>query len=174
MKASWKTIWGAAAVLAAGAAWAAGAGGPGRHGHGPGCAAEVLGLSAEQKATWQQLHEELRAALEPAHEQRQEDARKLHEALDAEQPDPAQIGRLMIAMHRQHKQAEQQHEALRARVRATLTPEQQVKFDAMRELCPHGGHGPQGFGPGFFMPGPRGPRCMDDPPCGASPRDSSF
>jgi Spy/CpxP family protein refolding chaperone len=151
--------------------------GHGPHGDGPERMAEFLGLSDEQKATWTQAHEEFRTALEPAMEAQREAADKLHKLLEADQPEALAVGKLVVAMHQQRKQLDQQHEALKQRLRATLTQEQQVKFDAAHAL--HGGrgagHGPgHGFGPGLgrgrFFPGPGGPQG----PRGARPQDRPF
>ncbi len=137
--------------------------GHGPHGPGPERVTEFLGLTDEQKASWDQMREEFHAALEPLVEQQRASADKLRQALEAEQPDPLAVGKLVVSMHQQRKQTETQHEALQQRLRATLTPEQQVKFDAAQALSPHPGLGDfglgRGFGPRMFAPGhPRGPR----------------
>jgi Spy/CpxP family protein refolding chaperone len=154
----------------------------GPHGMGPERMVELLGLTDEQRASWQQMREEFHAALEPLFEQQRAAAEKLQQALASEQPDALTVGKLVIALHQQRRQTEQQHEALQQRLRATLSPEQQVKFDVAQALRPHGradrgfGPGGPGFGPGTFGPGhPRGPRGdQQRPGRGSRPQGPGF
>jgi Spy/CpxP family protein refolding chaperone len=143
----------------------------GAHGAGGGeRMATFLGLTDEQKATWEQMHKEFRESTRATFEQQRPNMEKLRAALDAEQPDAAAVGRLVIGMHQQRKQTEQQHETFQQRLRATLMPEQQVKFDAAQALRPrHRGLG-RGFGPGVF--GPHGPGAPDAPE-GEGPDDDA-
>ncbi len=145
-----------------------GPGGPrGPHGMGPDRVAEFLDLSDEQKASWEQMRDEFHASVEPLFEQQRASAEKLRQALEVAQPDALAVGKLVVSMHQQRKQTEALHEALQQRLRGTLTPDQQVKFDAAQALRPQhgpGGPGGMGFGPGFGMFGrPEGPRGMSDP-----------
>lgn len=166
MKALWRSVVTITAVTLLGAAAAAlpaqgtarrAMRGPdaarGPHERGGDRMAGFLGLTEEQKAAWAQLHEEFRESMRATHEEQRPNMDKLRQALDAAQPDPATVGRLVIAMHQHRRQMEQRHEAFQQRLRALLTPEQQLKFDAAQALRPrsHGpGHGP--FGPGMFGP----------------------
>lgn len=135
----------------------------GPHGPGGNRLATFLSLTDEQKATWEQMHQEFRESMRATFEQQRPNLEKLRAALDAEQPDAASVGRLVLSMHQQRKQMEKQHEAFQQRLRATLTPEQQLKFDAFQALRPaRGGPGHGGFGPGMFGPhGPGGPEGPD-------------
>lgn len=173
---------GLAAQPVRGAEGAGDAGGRRARGPHPERMAELLGLTDEQRASWEQLREEFHAALEPLVEQQRAAADKLHQALASEQPDALSVGKLVIALHQQRKQTEQQHEALQQRLRATLSPEQQAKFDVAQALRPRG-HGERGFGPGgpgfgpaMFGPGhSRGPRGGGQGPGrGARPQGPGF
>lgn len=150
----------ATAALPADAAGRRAARGP--HGPGGDRLATFLGLSDEQKANWEQMHQEFRESMRATFEQQRPNRDKLRAALDADQPDPAAVGSLVVSMHQQRKQMEKQHEAFQQRLRASLTPEQQVKFDAFQALRPERrGPGRGGFGPGMF--GLHGPGAPDGP-----------
>jgi len=169
MKAFWGGVAAISAVALLGAATAAlpadAAGRRAMRGpHGPGSdrLATFLGLTDEQKATWEQMHQEFRESMRATFEQQRPNVEKLRAALDADQPDAAAVGRMVLAMHQQRKQMEKQHEAFQQRLRATLTPEQQVKFDAFQALRPaRKGPGHGGFGLGMLAP--HGPGAPDGP-----------
>lgn len=133
----------------------------GPHGPGGDRMADFVGLTEEQKAQWDQMRQEFHESMRATFEQQRANGEKLREALDADQPDPAAVGRMLISMHQQRKQFERQHEALEQRLRGALTPEQQTKFDAFQAARPKGPMGRHGFGP-MFVPGPGGPEGPED------------
>jgi Spy/CpxP family protein refolding chaperone len=147
-------ITGLALGAAALAAPPPGADGPGRpDGHRMGRAegmARHLGLSEEQKAQVQKLVEAQRPKHEALREKIEQNDRRLDEALEAATPDPLSVGELAIEGHRLRQQGKALREAQEEAVRALLTPEQQVKLDAMKALREDGG------GRGEGRPG-RGP-----------------
>jgi protein CpxP len=102
-----------------------------------------LGLSAQQKDQVRKLMDERRAEHEALRERLAKNRDELQQALVSANPDPAAVGELAIEGHRLHEQGRALREAQDKAVRALLTPEQQVKFDAMKALRDEGmGGGP--------------------------------
>lgn len=173
MKRLWSGVVAVGAVALLGAATAAlpAGGGPGGrgerrgpHGRGDERLAAALGLTDDQKATWQQMHQEFRESMRATFEQQRPNMEKLRAAVEAEQADPAAVGRLVLSMHQHRKEMQKRHEAFEQRLRGILTPEQQIKFDALQALRPRRGPGRGGFGPGPHGPGgPDGPDGPDGP-----------
>jgi Spy/CpxP family protein refolding chaperone len=137
----------------------------GRGGMGPrvgGVAAmsRFLGLSAEQQTQVQKLMDSQRPDHEALREKVAKNRADLQQALEGGNPDPAAVGELAIEGHRLHEQGRALREAQDKAVRALLTPEQQVKFDAMKALRDEGmrggpmSHGamPPGGGEGWRRP----------------------
>jgi Spy/CpxP family protein refolding chaperone len=121
--------------------------GPGpRMGRGEGMA-RALGLTDTQKEQVRKLMEGRRAEHEALREQIEANAEQLKKALDVANPDPTGVGELAIEGHRLREQGKALRQAQDKAVRALLTPEQQVRFDAiaaMREAGGRGGFGPRG------------------------------
>lgn len=118
-------------------------GGGGPHmamGHGA-AFAEELGLSAEQKESAKQLHEELMAKAHPLMEQHQQQMEEVHTLLDAGNANATEIGQKMIAAHATRKQLEAIHEEGFERFKSVLTEEQQAKLEELKKEhpFPHGG-----------------------------------
>ena len=116
-------------------------GGPGMaFGHGP-AFAEELGLSAEQKESAKQLHEELMAKAHPIMEQHHQQMEEIHTLLDAGNANATEIGQKMIAAHATRKQLEAIHEEGFERFKSSLTEEQQAKLEELKEehSFPHHG-----------------------------------
>ena len=139
--------------------------GPPPHGLAPHLA-KALGLSDEQQAAVEALQREQLEALRPVMEQQ----RQLHEAfqaaLEAPNPDPADVGRKALAMHAGMKKAKAAHDAFRERLAWLLDASQKEKLKVLEDsgLLP----GPERHG---FGPGPGGPMGMlrhPQPPPGAA------
>lgn len=140
---------------------------PGRHGpaHPPGPPvdrlAEALRLTDAQKAAWKELHEGQREATKAT----LEEGRALHEALrvalEADRPDPLEVGQAMIALEAHRKKMAAAHETLEAKLVKLLDAEQKVRFETLRSLR----QGPEG--------GPGGPR-FGPPPPGMPPPDGTL
>ena len=108
--------------------------------HGAGFA-EELGLSAEQKESAKQLHEELMAKAHPIMEQHDQQMEEIHTLLDAGNANATEIGQKMIAAHATRKQLEAIHEEGFERFKSSLTEEQQAKLEALKKEHPFGHHG---------------------------------
>lgn len=112
--------------------------GPGMgFGHGEGFA-EELGLSAEQKESAKQLHEELMAKAHPIMEQHHKQMEEIHTLLDAGNANATEIGQKMIAAHATRKQLEAVHEEGFERFKSFLTEEQQAKLEELKKEHPFG------------------------------------
>ncbi len=142
--------------------------GPPPHGMGPQLA-KALGLSEEQQAAVEALHREQGEAMKPLMEQQ----RQLHEAfqaaLEAESPDPAEVGRKALAMHAGMKKVEAAHAALHEKLVALLDAGQKEKLKALEESGLMPGPGRHGFGPG--PGGPMGRMGHHPPPPPDAPQE---
>jgi Spy/CpxP family protein refolding chaperone len=128
--------------------------GPGGPGNGPaggpppdGALVQFLALSEAQLASWKTFHEELKAAIDPLIEQQRAAQQQLQAALDATTPDPAAIGNAMLAIRAIGNQIRAAHDALDAKLKSVLSPEQVLKFDAFR-AAQQAMQGPRPGGPG--------------------------
>ncbi len=97
------------------------------------------------------MHEAQRPQIEALGKQLRENHQRLQEAVDAASPDPAVVGAIVIEGHGLRKQMRKLREDADKALRGLLTPEQQVKFDALlalrRERGPMGPMGGAPFGP---------------------------
>jgi Spy/CpxP family protein refolding chaperone len=121
--------------------------------------ARVLGLTDAQKAQLRSLIESKRAEHEALREKLRANGDELRQALASASPDPAAVGEIVIEGHRLREQGKALRDAQDAAIRSLLTPDQQVKFDAMKalreEAGPMGQGRPMGFGPPPEGEGPR-------------------
>jgi len=114
---------------------------------GPG-GARYLDLTDGQKAQIDELRQAQRPQMQELAQKLRESQKRLHEALEASSPDAAAIGEIALEGHELQKQMRKLHEDADAAVRALLTPEQQVKFDALQSLRrERGPMGPMGGAP---------------------------
>lgn len=114
-----------------------------------------LGLTAQQKGQVRKVMDDQRAEHEALREKLEKNEEQLQAALESANPEPAAVGELAIEGHRLHEQGRALREAQDKAVRALLTPEQQVKFDAMKALREEGGPmgGGRPMGGGAMPPG---------------------
>jgi Spy/CpxP family protein refolding chaperone len=110
--------------------------------------AQELGLTDEQKASFQALHEQHRTEMQPLMEEGRALHEKLQAALKAENPDPQAVGEATIALEQHRKSVETAQKAFHDKLAAQLTPEQKAKFDALAERHKMGG---RGFGRGHHQ-----------------------
>jgi Spy/CpxP family protein refolding chaperone len=147
-----------ATLLAGAAALAAGAHGDGwKHPSGPGemsqhheeFLAEALGLSADQKAAAAKLHGELAVKAQPLMEQHHQQMEEIEALLDGGNPDPAEIGKKMIAAHATGQQLKAMHEDFMTRFSTVLNADQIAKLKKFKDMHMerHSFGGPPG--PGF-------------------------
>jgi Spy/CpxP family protein refolding chaperone len=135
--------------------------GPGfdeRRAHGPHAAlTRMLGLSEEQQETLRGILDEQRPQLEALHEKLSANRDALHQMLEGGSADAAAVGELVLEGRRLHEEGRTLRESQHKAIRGLLTPEQQKKFDAVKER--HRGAGPRGQGPGGpGVPGMQKPR----------------
>jgi Spy/CpxP family protein refolding chaperone len=122
---------------------------PGEHGPGMGPAgrmARFLGLTDQQQADIRKLMEGQRADHQALWEKLKANREAMKQALDNANPDPAAVGELAIEAHKLHQQMQALRDAQDKAIRDLLTPDQRLKFDAMKALRPEG----------MGMGGPRG------------------
>jgi len=132
-----------------------GAGGPGQPGMLPPASGlvEYLGLDAAQLEAWTAYHEEARATFDAFHETMKDLQTQLREALEADTPDAATIGMLVLDIEAVRDQILAAQQQLEANLKSLLTAEQLARYDAFRaaEAFIRNGKGPGGPG------GPGGP-----------------
>lgn len=107
-----------------------GPGGPGLRGPDRGNAnvlADYLSLTSEQKAAWESIQSETRAAMMALHDQERSLAEQLESATDA-----STIGSLVLQLRAIQTQLEAARKASEAKFTAILTSDQQVKFAAFQ------------------------------------------
>ena len=124
---------------------------PGEHGPGMGRAehmARFLGLSEQQQGDVRKLMEGRRADHQALWEKLKTNREAMQQALDSANPDPSAVGELAIEAHRLHQQEKALRDAQDKAIRDILTPDQKVKFDAMKALREGGmgGRPEGGFG----------------------------
>lgn len=99
-----------------------------------------LGLTQDQKAAVDAVHEKNQDAMRPLGEA----ARRAHEAfrkaLDTESPDTNKVGQLAIAMHTAQKRFDAARKAEMEEIKSILTPEQRERLEQAAQRGP--GHGP--------------------------------
>jgi Spy/CpxP family protein refolding chaperone len=110
--------------------------------------AEHLDLNDSQKATLKTLQAEMDAKVEPLLEQHRQIFEQVHEALEAGNADPTELGNQMIAGWALMKQVRAAHEEALAKLSPVLSAEQKAKLEKMKEhhekmrfeMGPHPGH----------------------------------
>lgn len=94
---------------------------------------ERLDLNESQQATLKGLQAEMNARVEPLLAQHRQIFEETHEALEAGNADPTELGNQMIAGWELMKQVRAAHEELLTRLSAVLTAEQKTKLEEMKE-----------------------------------------
>jgi Spy/CpxP family protein refolding chaperone len=105
--------------------------------------------------------------MEAIHQKMRENHEQLRQALEGPNPEPAAVGELAIEGHRLMAQVRALRDDADKQLRALLTPEQQVKFDAMKALRSEEdrrGPGRMGDGPFGWHGKGRPPVPQDEPP----------
>jgi Spy/CpxP family protein refolding chaperone len=106
---------------------------------------EALSLTDTQKASLDQLRQNLPAAVAPLVEQRRSYRDQIDTALESASPDPTAIGRLVIADHGVGEQIRAFHDQFQTAFQALLTPEQLANYTALRQngVCAERGRPPR-------------------------------
>lgn len=154
-----------ALLLGAGAAWAQAPEGQGPQGAPPAGEARgpygghdrfsrALDLDETQQEKLREIRDEQRPQREALHEKMSANREALHQLLESGTADANAVGELVLEGRRLREEGKALFDAEQKKVRAILNPDQQKKFDAMRERMKEHRRGPDGFG----MPGERGPR----------------
>ena len=106
---------------------------------------EALSLTDTQKASLDQLRQNLPAAVAPLVEQRRSYRDQIDAALESASPDPTAIGRLVIADHGVGEQIRAFHDQFQTAFQALLTPEQLANYTALRQngVCAERGRPPR-------------------------------
>jgi Spy/CpxP family protein refolding chaperone len=130
--------------------------------------ARVLGLSAEQKLAYATIVEAQRPHEKTLRDEMRENRRALEQALEAESPDPATVGALVIQQRRLAQSGKALDDQASQTLRALLTVEQQTKLDVLQSMKASGPGGPMG-------PERRGPVAGPDfgPPPGPPPSETN-
>ena len=113
-----------------------------------------LDLNEQQIEEWQALHEGQSEAAQGKREEMRALHTQIEELVGSDSANPATIGNLVLEAHALRGSQEAAREALHAELMAVLTPEQQGRFEAMKELHPR--RGGRGRRPRFGDFGPRG------------------
>ena len=111
--------------------------------------AKFLGLSQQQQDQIRKLMEDRRGDRQALWEKLKTNREATQQALDNANPDPAAVGELAIEAHKLHQQMQALRDAQDKAIRDLLTPDQKVKFDAMKAMRPEGMGGPRGGGFGL-------------------------
>ena len=111
--------------------------------------ARFLGLTDQQQAEIRKLMADRRGDGQALWEKLKTNREAMQQALESANPDPAAVGELAIEAHKLHQQMQALRDARDKAIRDLLTPDQKVKFDAMKAMRPEGMGGPPGggFGP---------------------------
>ncbi len=111
--------------------------------------AKFLGLTDQQQAEIKKLMEGGRGDRQALWEKLKTNREAMQQALESANPDPAAVGELAIEAHKLHQQMQALRDAQDKAIRDLLTPDQKVKFDAMKAMRPEGMGGPRGGGFGL-------------------------
>lgn len=90
---------------------------------------EMLQLDDAQKASWRAAREAFDQSTQATRDEIHSTHEKLDQLMEAKSNDAAAIGNLMIAIRNLDDQMKAAHEALDAKLAATLTPDQKTKFE---------------------------------------------
>jgi Spy/CpxP family protein refolding chaperone len=125
--------------------------------------AQYLGLTDQQKEAFRQIHDQQRPQMEALHQQMRDNNERFRKALESSNPDAVTVGELAIEGQKLREKGQALRDEADKQIRALLTPDQQVKFDAMKAL--RKGGGPMGGGPmGWHPMGPPPGASPDAPP----------
>ncbi len=99
-------------------------------GGGEAALARYLQLTADQIASWQQIHKDTAAAIEPLAANARGLREQLEAALNGASPNPAAVGNLAISLHSARNEMKSLREESRGKRLAVLSTEQKTKLEA--------------------------------------------
>jgi Spy/CpxP family protein refolding chaperone len=99
----------------------------------PGLLARFLGLDPAQTAKLKELLTQLNATLKPLREEQKALYQELHAALDADNPDPTEVGEIVIALYDGREEIRAAFATFDTAFSAILTPAQLAKWNALKE-----------------------------------------
>lgn len=118
----------------------------------PGALKEALGLSDAQVEQLRNVRRDAATALKPEMEKVREKQRALGEAMKADNPDPAVVGRLMVEMKQMRTAARPERAALKEKALAILTAEQKAKLAELEKALKMAPAARQAAGLGLIEP----------------------
>jgi Spy/CpxP family protein refolding chaperone len=95
--------------------------------------AEILDLTADQRAAFEKLRTDALDAARPQLERMRQAGSELRELLDAGSSDAAQVGARMIEMHQLRGELRATRKSVEAELSKLLTSEQRFAFEALKE-----------------------------------------
>lgn len=101
----------------------------------------ALDLSEAQVEQAKAIHEDLRAEMQPLHEEGMALRADLRDLLDAEARDAEAVGAATLALDEHRERARALKDEAKADFRAILTPEQLERWDALQEMRGQGRRG---------------------------------
>jgi Spy/CpxP family protein refolding chaperone len=100
----------------------------------PRALARALRLTEQQVATLRTLLEDLKETTEPLREEGKALRDALRAEIEAATPNACEVGTAALAVHENHEEIEDARQAFDTAFTAILTPEQRVKYEALKEL----------------------------------------
>ena len=113
---------------------------PGEILHNPRLLARYLRLTPDQTTATQKLAVDLKAALDPLHQQEQKLRDAFHTAVSAPNANPCDVGQAALAVHANQEKIKAALDDFDTRFSALLTPEQLARYEALKALV-HPGDG---------------------------------
>lgn len=113
---------------------------------------DVLGLSDAQVRQLRDLRRQQAEAARPTMEQLRANRKALAEAMQADSPDAARVGQLMVDGKKLRESARAAGDEFRAKAQALLTPEQKTKLAELQQAGRKAGAARQAMGLGLLAP----------------------
>jgi Spy/CpxP family protein refolding chaperone len=101
-------------------------------------AAATLGLSSDQQAQWDSIHQQLQADVEPLFQQLRPAIEQLESLASSSNPDVTSIGKQFLAVRSLEKQIKATHDSAHQKLAAVLTPDQKAKFESLSRRIDRG------------------------------------
>lgn len=100
--------------------------------------AERLGLTEEQRAAWESLHDEYEAEMEPLRQEGRELHARLRAAMDTENPDSMAVGTAFLELKTHREKLASSRKTFDTRLSGVLDEKQKARFEALK--TGHGRH----------------------------------